>query len=188
MSSTPVLALPNFRESFVVEMDACDYGIGAVLKYAAWATHCFSEKSFSRQASPLICLREGISRLHYGGGSMASLSSTTWVFHLDWSSQPVFSGRADSPLRLTIESDESSHGTSILHHIQKGARQYIDKCLVSAATRAHSEFAYHNESSLVPGGAQFICHWCRGTTTITVAGCTQSRWQGLFLTAWVIRR
>lgn len=70
-----------------------------------------------------------------------------------------FSGRTDSPLRLTIEGDESSHGASILHHIQKGARQYSDRCLVSAATRAHSEFAYHNESSLVPGGVQlFICH------------------------------
>lgn len=31
MASTPVLALPNFNETFVVEIDACDIGIGAVL-------------------------------------------------------------------------------------------------------------------------------------------------------------
>jgi len=31
MSSTPVLALPNFEELFVIETDACDNGLGAVL-------------------------------------------------------------------------------------------------------------------------------------------------------------
>lgn len=31
MSNTPVLALPNFKEPFIIETDACDVGIGAVL-------------------------------------------------------------------------------------------------------------------------------------------------------------
>lgn len=31
MMSTPVLALPNFKEQFVIEIDTCNGGIGTVL-------------------------------------------------------------------------------------------------------------------------------------------------------------
>jgi hypothetical protein len=33
MASTPVLALPNYEETFVVETDACDKGVGVVLSH-----------------------------------------------------------------------------------------------------------------------------------------------------------
>jgi hypothetical protein len=31
MSNTPVMNLPDFKQSFIIEIDACDGGIGAVL-------------------------------------------------------------------------------------------------------------------------------------------------------------
>jgi hypothetical protein len=49
MMSTPVLALPNFEESFVVETDACDDDIGAVLmqkqRPIAYLSKAFSMKN-----------------------------------------------------------------------------------------------------------------------------------------------
>jgi hypothetical protein len=49
MCETPVLALPNFEEVFVVETDACMDGIGAVLmqrnRRIAFLSKALSEKN-----------------------------------------------------------------------------------------------------------------------------------------------
>lgn len=43
MSTTPVLALPNYSLTFEVEIDACQYGIGAVLKQQGKSMAYFSK-------------------------------------------------------------------------------------------------------------------------------------------------
>jgi hypothetical protein len=43
MTSTPVLAFPNFNKEFVVETDTCDTGIGAVLSQGGHPIAYFSK-------------------------------------------------------------------------------------------------------------------------------------------------
>ena len=40
MVSTPVLALPDFAKTFVIETDACDSGVGAVCFVSERPSYC----------------------------------------------------------------------------------------------------------------------------------------------------
>lgn len=47
MTRTPVLALPNFQETFTVETDACQDGIGAIMQHGqpiAYLSKALGEK------------------------------------------------------------------------------------------------------------------------------------------------
>lgn len=49
LTTSPVLAFPNFAVPFVVEIDACDVGIGAVLHQQGHPISYFSHKLSNRQ-------------------------------------------------------------------------------------------------------------------------------------------
>jgi len=48
MSSTPVMAFPNFSQNFVIEVDASGYGIGAILMQESHPITYISE-AFNKQ-------------------------------------------------------------------------------------------------------------------------------------------
>jgi hypothetical protein len=60
MVSTPVLRLPDFTKQFMVETDACDSGIGAVLLQEQRPI-AFMSKSLSQHISPSPFTRRNLS-------------------------------------------------------------------------------------------------------------------------------
>lgn len=55
MTTTSVLALPEFNKSFVIQMDVSGYGMGAVVLQEGHPIYCFSKKICPKlQSHPLI--------------------------------------------------------------------------------------------------------------------------------------
>ena len=58
MTSTPLLAIPNFKEPFVLETDASGTGIGAILSQSEHPIAYFSKKLSSRMQKQSAYIRE----------------------------------------------------------------------------------------------------------------------------------
>jgi hypothetical protein len=80
MTTTPVLALPNFSATFTVETDACGEGVGVVLMQAGQPI-AFLSKALGGETQGPVYLREGVFGTDYGGGKMETLSSTPRIHY-----------------------------------------------------------------------------------------------------------
>ena len=58
MTEAPVLRLPNFTQTFDLETDACDFGIGAVLMQNGHPLAFFSKKLGPRRRSASTYYKE----------------------------------------------------------------------------------------------------------------------------------
>lgn len=92
MTSTPVLALPDFSKSFVVEIDACQMGIGAVLMQGRNPISYFSKKlgpknqHLSTYEKELLALYTAVSKWrHYllGGSFVIKTDQSSLKFLLE---------------------------------------------------------------------------------------------------------
>lgn len=77
LTTAPILRWPNPEEPFFIEVDASDYGIGAVLSQEDAPginrpVAFFSKKAVSGRA-PLFCRRQGTARSTQGCGGISSL-------------------------------------------------------------------------------------------------------------------
>jgi hypothetical protein len=77
MTTNHVLALPNFNEVFIVETDACDIGIGAVLMQHGQPV-AFLSKAMGKNTSFFLSMRKNfwlLSWLSIDGDNICSTKS-----------------------------------------------------------------------------------------------------------------
>lgn len=82
MSSTPVLALPNFQDTFIIETDACDVGIGAVLMQRDQPV-AFLSKALSSQHLHLSIYEKKKFGLDHGCREMETVFARQGVYYQD---------------------------------------------------------------------------------------------------------
>jgi hypothetical protein len=119
MISTPVLRLPDFRKLFVVETDACDSGIGAVLVQ--------DQHPIAFLSKPLT--KQHLSLSNYDKEFLALLMAVErWrpylqhaEFLIKTDHQSVLSGRPTAAIPSSEESHGMFNGSPVSHHIQEGS-------------------------------------------------------------------
>lgn len=84
MSITPVLALPDFNQPFIIETDPCDGGIGAVLMRKDQPV-AFLSKALASQHKHLSIYEKQFFGTHHGCGEMEAISTKPRVYHKDLS-------------------------------------------------------------------------------------------------------
>ena len=80
MTTTPVLALPNFAEPFIIEIDASNIGIGAVLMQHGQPM-AYLNKALAQQYKTLSIYEKDFFGSYCGSGEVETISTTPRVHH-----------------------------------------------------------------------------------------------------------
>jgi hypothetical protein len=80
LSSTPVLALPNFSQTFVLETDACNRGIGAVLLQNGHPI-AFLIRALGPKLQCLSAYEKGLSSYSHGCWQMEAIFAACRICH-----------------------------------------------------------------------------------------------------------
>ncbi|KAL8150794.1 hypothetical protein V2J09_020602 [Rumex salicifolius] len=130
MTTAPVLRLPDFGLSFVLETDACDSGVGAVLmqkgRVIAFPSQALkpSQLHLSTYEKELIAILQAVDkRRHY-------LESTSFVIKIDNQSlQHLLDQRLSTHLQNKAELGTSLAMSTAYHPQSDGQNECMSRCL-----------------------------------------------------------
>ena len=94
MTTTPILAMPNFNDVFTIETDASGEGIGAVLTQQGKPVAYMSQALGMTKKSWSTYAKEMLASYHRSHTYLAALSSQPQILYSDRSTQPQILSRA----------------------------------------------------------------------------------------------